>query len=312
MERPPLLHTPACSPDDSPRREGERALFEQLHIKEQWGSQIRILRKNGFLSIIPETHDFGYKDAERNIYPVPTWQEIEKWLNNPEQNEFLQKKAEQGFTRLLLVPEKFPLDNFIKNYEETIASHRKEGTLFLSDGAKVTEPPYEGKEVYVWDEYKNADNNGKLMYAPREFTANHGAVTKSSITEGWRVILTENLPNLPKEGQGKTKGGRKQLETNQTPREYLKLLQTDPEYKGERGYTPEDYIIDVITRLEEKNQTTDDDTYSYLIGAYFPSAGVAPGSFFNRDRRRASLGGSAADDRDDYYGVRVSVGVSKN
>ena len=271
---------------------------------------MRVLNENGFLSIIPETHDFGYKDAEGNIYPVPTDRDIAEMMKNPEQREFLEKKREHGFTRLLLVPEKLPLASFIKNYGEAIARHRKKGALLLSDGTSVTEAPHEDREVSVWDEYQDADTNGKLVYAPQEFSPQHRGLAKSALTSGWRVLLTEDLQNLPREGQGATRGGRKQLETNKTPNEYLTLLQTE-QYKGERGYDPETYMIDAITRLEETNTVTDDDTYSYLTGVYFLSAGYVPGAFWLRGSRRASLDGYGPGYRYGYRGVRVSVGVEK-
>ena len=308
MERPPS----SPNPENPSHHEQQDSLAERLHLKEQWTKQVKVLQETGFLSIIPETHDFGYKDKGGNIYPVPTHIEIAKWLKHEEQAEFLEKKREQGFTRLLLVPSKLPLSSFIKNYQDTIASHRKEGTLLLSDGTKVTGPPYEGEEVRVWEEYENADSNGKLIYTPKEFSRNHGGIVKGDIPEGWTVILTEDLLNLPQEGKGETKGGRHQLETNKTPIEYLKLLQTTPPYKGEVGYTPETYIIDAITRLEECNQTTDDLTYSYLTGAYFFSAGRVPWSYFYRGARRAHLGGGVPGVRRGDGGVRVSVGVRKS
>ena len=305
-----MEHPPTPTPEALSRNETAASLAERLRLAEQWTSQVRILNENGFLSIIPETHDFGYKDAEGNIYPVPTDRDIAEMMKNPEQREFLEKKREQGFTRLLLVPEKLPLASFIKNYGEAIARHRKKGALLLSDGTKVTEPPYENREVYVWDEYKDADTNGKLVYAPQEFSPQHGGLAKATLTSGWRVLLTEDLQNLQREGQGATKGGRKQLETNKTPNEYLTLLKTE-QYKGERGYDPETYMIDAITRLEETNTVTDDDTYSYLTGAYFLSAGPVPGASWARDYRQAALDRREPGYRRGYYGVRVSVGVEK-
>jgi hypothetical protein len=46
------------------------------------------------------------------------------------------------------------------------------------------------------------------------------------------VGLVESLSIMPQQGQGKTVGGRRQLEISSSPRDYLRTLQTQT-YLGE-------------------------------------------------------------------------------
>ena len=86
--------------------------------------------------------------------------------------------------------------------------------------------------VWVWDEYESADENGKLVYDPKEFSENHGGKTKAEIlaaaqgksSPAWRIVMIEADPNIPRAGKGKQVGGRARIEANKTPKEYLELL----------------------------------------------------------------------------------------
>jgi hypothetical protein len=74
---------------------------------------------------------------------------------------------------------------------------------------------------------------------------------------GWSVGLVENLPIMPEQGQGKTLGGRRQLEIGHSPREYLQTLQTET-YEGETGKSLEDLITEFLTHLETTNEVSND------------------------------------------------------
>ncbi len=124
--------------------------------------------------------------------------------------------------------------------------------------------------------------------------------------------MVEDLPNIPREGQGQEKGKagnkRKQLETNEKSKDYLEKLKNDPQYKNEQGQTPETQIIYAIQYLEKYNQVIDDysgnGSASYQLGAYFPVSGDVPHAYWNRDDRRASLSRSDAVSSDSNSGTR--------
>ena len=292
--------------------------LEALKIKEQWESQIKILSKLGILEIFPGSKELGIRGIDGKEYPVPKPEDIMARLEA--NKEIIGAKMEQGFTKLLLEPFGMPLDMLTKKYEKTILKHFEEKKL-LATKENPTDPdvPLDldvNQPLYKWDGYNNADGDDKLVYFPKEFGSNHGGKTKTEILSdpenGWRVWLLENMPNIPREGKGKEIGKRKQMETNKTPKDYLKLLGTG-EYKNESGLTPEADIMYALTQLEETNQVTNDyqgkGSLSYQVGAYFVSGGGVPCSFWNRGDRRAGLDGDGPAYRDVDVGCRCGVRV---
>jgi hypothetical protein len=250
-----------------------------------------------------------------------------------ENKEILKTKIEQGFTKLLIVPFGMKLDDLIEKYKQVILKHHKEGKLFATK-EKSTDPDKpleldENQPVRVWDEYQNADTQGKLVYFPKEFSSNHQGKTKEQIlketNQGFNIILIEDMPNIPrgleegddgniiKYGKVKKEGGRKQIAAGGGPKNYLKRFQTDPQYKNEQGMTPEDQITYAITHLEQFNQVIDDyqgnGSASYQLAAYFPADGYVPLAYWYRDARRARLVGYGPGYRYPDNGVRGAVGV---
>ena len=309
---------------ESAKKEGlgqrlESQEFESLNLREQYEAQVQALLNSGII----ESQSESIEGIDAQEYPLPSYEAvIERFKEN---ETMIKNKIEQGFTRLLMVPIAMSLDKLIDKYKESLLKHHKAKKLFATK-LNPSDPdlPLELNEkepIWVWDKYKNADTKGELIYYPQEFSKNHGgktkleliAETKSSSTPGWQVLLIEDLPNIPREKKGKTIGTRPQLEANKTPNEYLKTIQTEATYQNESGLTPEDWLILAATNLEKTNQVTDDyqgnGSISYEIGAYFPSSGGVPSAYWDRDNRRAGLGGDNPSFRDDSVGVRVGVKV---
>ena len=173
--------------------------------------------------------------------------------------------------------------------------------------------------VWVWDEYEGADENGKLVYDPKEFSESHGGKTKAEIlaaadklSPAWRIIMIEVDPNIPRAGKGKPVGGRPRIEANKTPKEYLEAVGTG-EYQNESGMTPEEWLMQAITTLEEKNQVIDDwrgkGSIAYNTGAYFQASGHVPNACWYRDSQQAVLSGSGPTARGGSIGARSAVRV---
>jgi hypothetical protein len=220
--------------------------------------------------------------------------------------ELILEKANQGFTKLLLVPFAYSLDDLINACEEAIRKHNNEKKL-LATKNEATEPD---KSLVVGEMgallkqgfYTRSDIEGKIVYFPREFSKNHKGKTKLELlrddddpANAWPIWLLEDMPNIPKQGEGKIIGGRRQLEAGKSPDEYLKILQTEPEYEGESGLTPEVELMLFLTYLEETNQVINDyegnGSTSCQIGAYFKSADFVPHSLWFRYHNQLWLNG---------------------
>jgi len=308
---------------EGPGKMEQKGGLEALRIKEQWVAQVKILSKLGILETFPGSKQLGIRGVDGKEYPVPRPEEI---LARLEANKaMILKKMEQGFTKLVIEPFAYSLDALSDKYKKAILRHHKDGKL-LATKEKPTDPDEplpldEAQPLWRWEEgYSHADTEYKIVYFPKEFSKNHGGKTKKELlatdpSNAWRIWLVEDMPNIPREGKGKEKGGRKQLETNKTPTEYLKLFQTKSEYGNESGLTTEADISYAITHLEETNQVINDydgkGSISYQVGAYFPASGRVPDSDWRRGNRRASLDRDDPAYRDSRFGVRAGVRVNK-
>lgn len=296
----------------TPPLEKEKNLEKLLNLRESYDSQIRILNQAGILTILPETMSLGIVGIDNKEHAVPTFDEIKEKLEK--RKEELGPKMKQGFTKLLLVPAGMSLDELRDKLKQRLLAHKKEGKLLNTDNEPVNldlEDP-----VYRWDGYNNADKEDKLIYYPKSFDQNHNGKTKKELIESgnsWRVSLVEDLPDLPEQGKGKTVGGRKQLEANKSPTEYLRSLQLKKEYASEDGFTPEEWITYFLTHLETKNQIVDNwqakGKASYLTGAYFPGQGAVPYGYWFAGGGQAGLGGGDPGYSDSYSAARSAVGV---
>ena len=289
-----------------------------LHLREQYDTALIELNKTGVLQILPETGSFGIVGFDGKEYPMPQYEEILRKVE--EQKEKLLPKIEQGFTKILITPFAMPLDTLVERYKRLLLEKHKKGKLLATKKSpKDSDTKLDldtTTPVWVWDEYKGADVLGKLIYHPKSFSRDHGGKTKKDLVEGgksWDVSLVEDLPNLPGEGQGKTVGNRKQLESNKSSSDYLKLTQIDPSHKNESGFTPEKWLTLAITHLEKTNEVLDDyqgnGKLAFLFGSYFPVSGSVPFAYFSRDCRQAFLDRAYPDPRGSHYSGRVSVGV---
>jgi hypothetical protein len=114
---------------------------------------------------------------------------------------------------------------------------------------------------------------------------------------------------LPRQGSDKTIGGRKQLENNQTPHDYLKNLQTS-QYQGESGWTYEDFLTDFLVNLEQTNQVSHEWSESsalWMVGAYLPGSASVPIGYWARGSGRLVVDAGGPDVRGEDWGVRSTV-----
>jgi len=157
------------------------------------------------------------------------------------------------------------------------------------------------KQVWIWESLRQKLETDEIVYFPREYSIDHRGRTKLEAVNngsicgvpGWSVGLVEHIPIMPKEGRGMVLGGRRQLETGLSPREYLQVLKK-PEYQGETGNTLEDLIIRFLVRLETSHEVSNDMNDSnalWCLGQYLrvPYADLVPTGRWIREVGRVRL-----------------------
>jgi hypothetical protein len=285
-------------------------LEKELNLKEQYNSQIEILKNTGLIEKL-SNGQYGLIGIDNKEYNLPSYKEIANKVKA--KAELLKLKKEQGFTKLIITPFGLPLNALIEKYKKVILDHYKNGALLATDGSKldlnIANP------IWVNSNYPNSDINGNLKYYPKQFDKiNHGGQTKQEILNetksGFNIIFIEDMPDLPKENANITIGNRKKPESGKTPNDYLRLIQTDPEYQDESSLTTEDWLTYAITQLEEKNQVIDDwqgqGRGCWNIGTYHNSYDVSSGGW-DRGDRRACLSLRGPDLKSSSFGLRSGV-----
>lgn len=252
------------------------------------------------------------KNEMRKNAPTSFGSVFDKLKQNPQ----LLEKVEQGFIEPLVVPIGFSPAMLTEAMGKEIARYHSEGKLRSSDGTKLRLDTSE--PVWMWGDYKNADANGSLVYSPERFDAkNHGGKTKKdiitpSLHAGWQLHFVEKLQNIPREGKGQDVGGRKQIEANKSPNQYLELMRAEG-HALEQGWTPEEWQAMFLKRLAETGGEVLDDYQTgaacYCTDAYFPASGDVPSAYWGRGFAQASVDWLDADSRNPDVGFRAGVRV---
>jgi len=300
-----------------PFEASREALAERLGLRRQWEDQVRALNELGILEILPDTQEIGIVGIDGKEYPIPKYQEILSQIT-PENLEMLETKSEQGFTQLLMVPLGMPLEILIDRYQRELLKKNQEGKLRSTDGTPLeldTNQP-----IYVWDQIRGADVDGRMSYYPTQFSQEgHNGQTKQELIdqgEAWEVVLMEDLPDLPEEGKGETIGGRKQLEAAQSPNQYLETIQHDPSYQDERGLTLEAWLTYATTHLHTTDTQIDDwqgkGKATRLLASYLPASSNILHSYWSRGDHQAILYRYDPGNRGSDCGSRSSVKIKKS
>jgi len=271
---------------------------EQLFpVEREYARCVTALNHTGSLTLLPKSESFGVIGIDGREYPVPTQEQVvELFAHN---RELVGRKFPQGFDRLELTPMAMPTPLLIDRMKAAILKHTAEEDIYQtrhspSDPLIPVRVNIE-KHVWAWETLRQALDTDDLVYFPQEYSSNHRGQTKLEVVnngricavQGWSVGLVESLPIMRQQGQGKTLGGRRQLEIGSSPREYLQTLQSQA-YQGETGKTLEDFIIKFLTHLETTNEISNDryDNNSlWCLGQYMKIkyAELVPTGWWNRD-----------------------------
>lgn len=297
---------------------------EAFQLSAEYNRCVTSLQRTGLVSLLTQPEHLGrvgINDANGTEYPIPTLEQVQHLFEA--NSELMRRKMAQGFTRLQLTPLALPISYLSERAKDVIRTHAANGKIFQTKRtpSDPDEPVHvdQDEPEWMWDALKEADAHGDLVYFPTSYKTNHQGMTKDRVLasqpdalRGWSVQLIEEDPFLPKEGQGKTQGGRKQLENNHTPQEYLRTLGNSG-YEGETGWTIEDFLTHFLTRLAETNQVSNDwDDYNalWLTGNYHSPTGLVPGGDWRRSYGGLDLAGNNPDGRRDGWGARSTVRLS--
>ncbi|MFA6428013.1 MAG: hypothetical protein WCW02_00515 [Candidatus Buchananbacteria bacterium] len=283
------------------------------NLKAQYEFQADLLRKSNLLKTL-STGELGIEAIDNKEYPIPTLEQIEEIML--EKRDFFETKIKQGFVKLVIVPFGLPIKSLIEAYDNALMEHHRQGKLFNTQNQPLGLNKKIGtKYIFDYVNFVKAEATGDLVYFPKEFSDNHQGKTKQELlpTQAWQVLLLEDLPDIPDKGKGKTVNGRKQPEANQSPNDYLKQLQTD-QYKGERGLTPESWLVYGLSHLEQTDQVIDDWEGSgkgcWLIDSFSKETGRVPNASFYRGSLHVSLSRGIPGDPDSYGASRFAVSIS--
>jgi len=277
---------------------------EQLFpVDREYARCVTALNRAGILTLLPKSESMGVMDIDGRVYPVPSQEQVaEIFAHN---RELVGKKVPQGFDRLELTPMAMPTLLLIDRMKAAILKHAAEGKIYQtrrspSDPLIPVRVNAE-KHVWIWDTLRQALDTDELVYFPQEYSSNHRGQTKLEVVHngricavpGWSVGLVESFPIMPEQGQGKTLGGRRQLEIGSSPNEYLQTLQSQA-YQGETGKTLEDFIANFLTHLETTNEVShdvNDNNALWCLGQYLKIsyAEIVPTGRWHRGVGRARL-----------------------
>lgn len=296
---------------------------ETFPLQTEYQRCVGSLNRVGITSLLPHKESLGILGPDGKEYPIPTPREIQGLFDA--NKALVKEKMNQGFTRLALTPFAMPMQMLSERVKAAIRKHAQEGKIFQAKQtpsdpdtpiAVNLEDP-----LYMWESILTGEKTGDLVYFPKAYTKSHHGVSKDKViispdvcaVPGWSIGLIEDARFLPREGQAKIIGGRRQLDNNHTPNDYLKALQ-GAQYKGESGWAPEDFLVDFVTRLEETNQVSHDwDDYSalWLTGAFLPKEGFVPFGHWPRGDRALHLYGDDPDYRYGHWGASSTVRLLK-
>ena len=283
--------------------EGAPQSEQSFPVEREYARCVTALNRTGILTFLPKSESIGVTGIDGKEYPTPTQEQVVELFDH--NRELIGRKVPQGFDRLELTPMAIPASSLIDRLRTAVLRHAKEGTIYQtrrspSDPLTPVRVNTE-KTVWIWDTLRQALDTDELAYFPQEYSSNHRGQTKLEAVNdgricavpGWSVGLVESLPIMPQQGRGKTLGGRRQLETGSSPRDYLRTLQTQA-YQGETGKTLEDFITKFLTRLETTDEVSndmDDDNALWFLGQYVKVkyGDLVPTGRWFRDVGRARL-----------------------
>jgi uncharacterized protein (TIGR02996 family) len=265
-------------------------------LRLQYDLQVSLLERHGLFEDLDGRR--GITGVDGNWYPVPDFQSV---LGGIERNATIQQKLLQGFDTLLLVPFGMPLFSM---------------TLALRRGYEANESRVENAPRYLRVDNRLLDelSSQPLLYLDGDECGYGGRACSGRIKEavlradgcGWRAQLVEgSLFEIPLRNHGQVVQGRRQLECYRGS--YIERRHPLP--GGERGWTPETYIIRSLDALERQRRVLDQTTRTYLVGAYLHTEFRVPMGYCDPDESEAYLVSDPIWTDGHLDGIRTAVDI---
>lgn len=272
------------------RKEDSRPTKELFSLEKEYTRNINALNRAGILTRLPGSGSAGVIGIDGKEYPVPAQEQLQELFTH--NKEIADRKIAQGFTQLQLTPVAMPTSRLIDLVRGALLQLATASEILQTkqdpEEADIPTRVNPDKPLWIWEKIRQVLDTPNLVYFPQVYTErDQQGLTKEDVMRstslcavpGWSVGLVEPMPIMPQPGKGQMLAGRRQLEANSIPDDYLQTLCT-PIYQGETGWTPEDFLTHFISRLETTHQVSHDRFDSnalWLLGAYVPSldAGLA-------------------------------------
>jgi hypothetical protein len=225
-------------------------------------------------------------------------------------------KVGQGFVHLHIVPFGLSISSWKEPINKALLRFESEGSLRSREGTSLK--INNAAPSWIWDDLEEAYNEEKVLYFPTCFgQESHGLMKKELIEKmrfpGWQVLLIEDPWAIPREGEGQILGGRRQIETNKTPQEYLQLLDCGP-YAFESGLTPEAWLSFLVAHLLKTHGevfcASQSTAACHLIGAYLSSFNKVPYGYWGHYSERVVLASRSPGKKGAGIGMRSAVSIT--
>jgi len=288
-------------------------------LERDYPLQERVHREAGLIKILKNGQE-GIEAVNGIEYTFPSETEVRKILEV--NREILDIKIKQyNNPKIIITPIGLSIPDIVNACRRMVNAHKDK--LKNRDGSKViVQQDYnmdpnarqdKTSPVWMWDGFTDANNTLYDVVAFHKDKLQNRGKTKSEIlkeTGGYSVLLMEDQ-EAPKEGMATEKNGRKSLETNLTPSQYLERLLVDPQYRGEVGNYPEEEMFYTMTKLIEEdglvvnNFSNPKGSAVFCIGTF--SAGCVPIAYWGAVARRANLDRNDPGSRGEGHTARASV-----
>jgi hypothetical protein len=321
---------PREKPEESIEEKKLRERLEKKYrLKEQYEENKKVMSITGQIKVfidegsLIEKGKVGYYDINKKKRYFPEYEEfleyfIEKYKNN---KEFYDKKYEQGFTEIMIVPFGMSLKEMAELVGKALIKKHKQAGLINTNGDKLD--LNEENPVYMNDELKaEPDKTGDLVNYPKRYDKkNHEGKTKSEILEeqgeevfaGYEAVLMQNLTEIPAKGDEKEIGGRQQIEAGKSAKKYLEMLETEEQYKGESGMTMETFISKFLKELIIKGVVICDiaraGKASINIAGYNKSSDFVCFGYWNRNNSQLNLNSNNTNNSNENNGGWVVMRI---
>jgi hypothetical protein len=263
-------------------REVNERMYEMLdalfHLREVYAEQQRLYKDIGILKELP-TGELYIEDGQGRKWEMLSLESVqerllEKWPK-------VQRKAEQGFTRLAIVPFALPIREYANALNRLLVQRKNNGGVYEQTGDPSHQQeenrlpirehvsPLDPEDKSPLRVFKGWSKEDEVFYYPQLYGhENHGGKTKEQLLESrqtkgaWSVVLFQEDPYLVMTTPREPLGGRSPLPLERSPEHYLDLLrqaQADPSrpYAHEQFSTLEEYLILVMTHLHKTGELLD-------------------------------------------------------